>query len=94
MSQFDWQGLILRLRLWHTWLMAKRPRDSNQLAKLIVDIALGDEQDTISDGKKCPQPKRGQSGGLKGGKARAKRLSQRERAEIARLGAAARWKNG
>ncbi len=72
--------------------MAKRPRDPNQLAKLIVDIAVGEAEDNISEEKKHPQPKRGQSGGLKGGKARAKNLSRKDRAEVARLGAAARWK--
>jgi hypothetical protein len=72
--------------------MAKRPRDPNQLAKLIVDISTGEVEDSISERKKQPQTKRGQPGGLKGGKARAKRLSRKERAEIARLGAAARWK--
>jgi hypothetical protein len=72
--------------------MAKRPRDPNQLAKLIVDIAAGEAEDGISEEKKHPQSKRGQSGGLKGGKARAKRLSRKDRSHIARLGAAARWK--
>jgi hypothetical protein len=36
-------------------------------------------------------PKRGQAGGLKGGKARAEKLSAEERSEIARRAAAARW---
>jgi hypothetical protein len=31
--------------------MAKRPRDPNQLAKVIVEIAIGEEQDTVSDSK-------------------------------------------
>lgn len=69
----------------------KRPRDPNQLAKLIVDIATGDVQDTVSE-KKRNAPKRGRAGGLKGGAARAKRLSREERREIARLAAQARWK--
>ena len=69
----------------------KRPRDPNQLAKAIVDIATGEAEDTVSEKKRNP-PKRGRAGGLKGGKARAKRLSREERREIARLGAQARWK--
>jgi hypothetical protein len=72
--------------------MPKRPRDQNQLAKLIVDIATGEIKDTVSEEKKRPKTKRGQLGGLKGGKARAKRLSRKDRTEIARLGATARWK--
>jgi hypothetical protein len=71
--------------------MAKRPRDPNQLAKLIVDIATGDAEDTISSKKRATSV-RGRSGGLKGGKARAKHLDPAERVDIARLAANARWK--
>ena len=70
--------------------MAKRPRDPNQLAKLIVDIATGEAEDIISPQKRTPQ--KGRAGGLKGGKARAKRLTPQEREDIARLAARARWK--
>jgi len=70
--------------------MAKRPRDPNQLAKLIVDIATGETRDNVSDPKRHPS-KRG-SGGLKGGKARAKSLTKEERSTIARTAARARWK--
>lgn len=70
--------------------MAKRPRDPNQLAKLIVDIATGDADDLVSESKRHPSPKR--AGGAKGGKARAKSLTPAERADIARLAAQARWK--
>jgi hypothetical protein len=34
----------------------------------------------------------GRLGGMKGGRARAERLSSRRRSEIARMAAAARWK--
>jgi hypothetical protein len=70
--------------------MAKRPRDPNQLASLIVGIAVGEKEDLISNKKRKPSPKR--TGGLKGGKARAKQLSSEQRQEIARLAANARWK--
>lgn len=70
--------------------MAKRPRDPNELAKMIVDIATGDVDDTVSESKRHPSSKR--KGGLKGGKARAKSLTAAERADIARLAAQARWK--
>jgi hypothetical protein len=53
--------------------MAKRPRDPNQLAKLIVDIATGETVDAVSELKRHPSKRR--SGGLKGGKARAKSLT-------------------
>jgi hypothetical protein len=70
--------------------MAKRPRDPNQLAKMIVDIAIGEEQDKVSDSKRHPSKRR--AGGLRGGKARARSLGPEERHEIAKLAARARWK--
>jgi hypothetical protein len=76
---------------WHTPAMTKRPRrprDVNQLAKLILDIATGE-----ADNVKPVAPKEGQrKGGLKGGKARARKLSAKRRQEIARKAVKARWK--
>jgi len=71
--------------------MAKRPRDLNQLAKLIVDIASGEVPDDVSPKKRATSIQ-GRSGGLKGGKARAKSLTKAKRIDIARLAAQARWK--
>ena len=64
----------------------KRPRDANQLAKFIVDLATeGESSVPLSDHE-------GQrEGGLKGGKARADKLSPEERAEIAGRAARVRW---
>ncbi|MGH9737044.1 MAG: histone H1 [Candidatus Acidiferrales bacterium] len=70
--------------------MPKRPRDPNQLAKMIVDIATGEMDDTVSESKRKPSGKR--KGGLKGGKARAKLLTPQQREDIARVAAHARWK--
>jgi len=70
--------------------MPKRPRDPNQLAKLIVDIATGEAEDTVSDSKRNPSKRR--VGGVRGGRARAKALSPADRSDIARLAAQARWK--
>jgi hypothetical protein len=74
----------------------RRPRDPNQLAKLIVDIATGQVEDrelTAEErGKNPAAVALGRLGGLKGGKARAKRLRPEERVRIAREAAAARWK--
>jgi len=75
--------------MWQDVVMPKRPRDPNQLAKLIVDIATGEVEDTVSDAKRSPNPRR--AGGLLGGKERAKRLTPKEREEIARKAAEARW---
>jgi hypothetical protein len=68
----------------------KRPRDVNQLAKSIVDIATGNH------GGKQPAPTDAISlarlGGLKGGRARAEKLSPERRAEIAKHAAQVRYK--
>lgn len=69
----------------------KRPRDPNQLAKLVVDIASGNVQDE-DDSDISPMSALGRSGGLKGGRARADSLSPERRAEIAAKAAAARWR--
>lgn len=68
----------------------KRPRDKNLLAKLIIDIATGKIKEKKS--KKNPaNVAMGRLGGLKGGKARAKKLSPKERSDIARKAANKRW---
>ncbi len=67
-----------------------RPRDPVQLGKLIVDIASGQVADGVDDGK----DEAAKAGGRKGGLARAKVLSPRERSEIAAIAANARWKKG
>jgi hypothetical protein len=71
-----------------------RPRDPNQLAKLIVDMATGEgAPDSLEGGKNPAAVALGRLGGLKGGKARAKALSSKKRSEIAKKAAAARWKS-
>jgi len=70
----------------------KRPRDPNQLGKLIVDIATGEVEDVPEDAGKDPAAVAlGRKGGLKGGKARAERMSPDERALAAKKAAEARW---
>jgi hypothetical protein len=71
----------------------KRPRDTNQLAKLIVDLTTGDAEEQIIPRAKNPAAVAlGRLGGKKGGKARAESLSEERRSEIARKAAATRWK--
>jgi hypothetical protein len=67
----------------------RRPRDPNQLAKSIVEMATGQAP---------PPPKKnraavalGRLGGKVGGKARAAALSPEKRAEIAKKAAEKRW---
>jgi hypothetical protein len=71
--------------------MAQRPRDPNQLAKMIVDIATGEVEDTVSESKRHPDTVRGRAGGLKGGKVRASALTPKRRSEISRKAAKSRW---
>jgi hypothetical protein len=70
----------------------KRPRDANQLGKLIVDIATGEVDDTPDEAAKDPAAVAlGRKGGLKGGKARAAKMTAEERRESAQRAARARW---
>jgi hypothetical protein len=71
-----------------------RPRDLNALAKFIVDDATSDEP-RLKPEERVKDPAAvslGRKGGLKGGKARAAKLSAERRSEIAKAAAAARWK--
>ena len=73
----------------------KRPRDLNQWAKRMVDIATG----AVSDREPTPEEQgkdpaavaRGKLGGIKGGKARAAALSQDDRRLQAQKAVRARW---
>jgi hypothetical protein len=69
-----------------------RPQDESQLAKSIVDEL------TIDIDEQEPKPEKnpfavalGRLGGLKGGKARAAKLSKKKRSDIAKKAAEARW---
>ncbi len=70
----------------------KRPRDTNQLAKHIVDLSTNDEPETKpEDGKNPAAVALGRLGGKKGGKARAESMTPERRSEIAKKAAAKRW---
>jgi len=72
----------------------KRPRDISQLAASIVADVTSEEKPTPEpkDGKNPAAVALGRLGGLKGGKARAAKLSPKKRKEIAKKAAEARWK--
>ena len=76
----------------------KRPRDPAQLAKLIVDIATGQVEDREptpeEQGKDPAAVALGRRGGVKGGKARADKLTPDQRTEAARRAALSRWGRG
>lgn len=84
-----------------------RPRDLSLLAHAIVDEATAEREPTApppaepattapaptsaDDGKNPAAVALGRLGGLKGGKARAAKLTAEERSAIAKRAAAARW---
>jgi len=71
---------------------AKRPpKDTNQLARYIVEVTTG-EAEKIEPPVKNPHAQvLGRLGGLKGGKARAGKLSAKKRKTSAKKAADARW---
>ena len=75
--------------------MAKRsskPRDLNSMAAAIVAQSANDEPTPDPDEGKNPHAVAlGRAGGLKGGKARAAKLTPEQRSEIARVAALKRW---
>lgn len=95
MAQFEIDVLDRSTSAGHTLGMAtqpKRPRDSNQFAKLVADIATGEVEDAKPDDRKDPAAVAlGRKGGLKGGVARARKLSPQQRSEIAKIAARSRW---
>jgi hypothetical protein len=71
---------------------SKRPRDVNELGAWIVGRATSDEPEPDPDEGKDPAAVAlGRKGGLKGGKARAAKMTPEERSEAARKAAQARW---
>lgn len=70
-----------------------RPRDPNQLAKLIVDISTGERENDSATVLQpdTPAVEARRKGGLKGGRARARKLSASKRRRIAKKAARARW---
>jgi hypothetical protein len=71
----------------------KRPRDPNQIAKSIIDIATGQKpgrDPTPEDHGKDPAAV---ERGKKGGKARADSLTAQKRSEIAKAAARTRWRS-
>ena len=70
----------------------KRPRDFNQLGKMIVDMSTGDAPPEPPQPEKNPAAVAlGKLGGAKGGAARAAALSPAKRKAIAKKAANVRW---
>lgn len=68
----------------------KRPRDPNQLGKLIVDLATG-ERSEEKPSPPSPAQEFARSGGLRGGRARADSMTPEQRSAVAKKAAAKRW---
>ncbi len=70
----------------------RRPADLNSLAASIVADSVDENRDEPADDGKDPAAVAlGRRGGLKGGPARADKLTPDQRSEIARQAAASRW---
>jgi hypothetical protein len=70
----------------------KMPRDPNQLAKMVADMAYGEAEPELEKPSKNPAAVAlGKLGGAKGGNARAAKLTKEQRVEIARKAATVRW---
>jgi len=69
----------------------KRPRDFNQAAKLVIDIATGEIEDRPPTPEEQGKDPAAAALGRKGGKARARAISPEKRAEIASRAAKSRW---
>ena len=65
--------------------------DINELAKLIVDQATNPQPEEEKTPEQQAAALLGRKGGLKGGKARAKSLTKKQRTDIAKKAAKARW---
>ena len=70
----------------------KRARDINSLAAEVVDIVTHQIQEAAVEDQRNPHAVAlGKLGGLRGGKARAKALTKKQRVKIAKKAAKARW---
>jgi len=69
----------------------KRPRDTNQLGKLMVDILTGQVKDRELTPEERGVDPAASAMGKKGGPARAASMTAERRAEIAKKAADKRW---
>lgn len=71
--------------------MAKKQKDPSEIARHVLDTVVPDAEPPKE--KNPAAVALGRLGGLKGGKARAEKLTDLEKRRIAANAAAARWKN-
>lgn len=98
LGKVDGQGVVWYVLTMPNRLSKKKPQETNTLAAQIVEEAIEEESEKDSEevqsedeGKNPHAQALGRLGGLKGGKARAAKLTAKRRQEIAREAAKARW---
>ncbi len=69
----------------------RNSKDVNAIVARIVEQTTGLDAPRTTDGKNTYAVALGRLGGLKGGKARAEKLTPERRSEIAKRAAQARW---
>lgn len=69
------------------FMRSSKPRDLNRLAACIV----GEATDESPPEQESQQARAGRQGGVKGGRARAQKLTPEQRSDAARHAALARW---
>lgn len=70
---------------------SKPPRDTNQLAKYILEVTTGETEKIEPPKKNAAAQALSKLGASKGGKARASKLSASKRKAIAKKAAKTRW---
>lgn len=72
---------------------SSRPQDRKQVAELVLDVAVGEPLETAltPDGRNAAAVSLGRRGGLKGGPARAEKMTAEQRKLVATRAANARW---
>lgn len=72
---------------------SSKKKDLNELAKFIVEKATDPQPEPEKTPEQQAAALLGRKGGLKGGKARAEKLSAKKRSDIAKKAAKVRWKD-
>ena len=91
------ERLALGTPIWHTTSMPKRSskkegrEGGNEIAFGVAQEATSEPVEPEPDTRNPHAVALGRLGGLKGGKARAQKLTKKQRSEIARKAAQARW---
>lgn len=70
---------------------SKPQKDTQQLARKVLDSVVPDAEKPAEPEKNPAAVALGRLGGLKGGKARAEKLTAKKRSEIAKKAARVRW---